>query len=115
MNNQVPKIHPELQQIAKKIPKVNYSKRNLWLFNSLMRLMPSPKELDSVQVENTFIPRQDDQTNIRLRIYRPKTASAPTPVLLWIHGGGYIMGKPEIDDVSCSLFVRELAIVRALP
>jgi acetyl esterase/lipase len=29
------------------------------------------------------------------RLYRPTAAAAPTAALLWIHGGGYLLGSPE--------------------
>ena len=110
MTNLFPKIHPELQPSAKMSPKVDYSRRNVWLFNLLMRLMPSFKALEGLRVENIFIPRQEDNTNLRLRIYKPQSADTPTPALLWMHGGGYVMGRPEQDDFSCAQFVHELGI-----
>ena len=30
--------------------------------------------------------------------------------MLWLHGGGYVMGKPEQDDTRCIQFVRELGL-----
>jgi len=110
MNTQISKIHPELQQVAKKSPKFSFNKRNVWFINSLMRLMPSPKTLESIHVENVIIPSKDGQTKIRLRLYKPKSISVPTPVLLWIHGGGYVIGSPEQDDGACAQYVRELGI-----
>jgi acetyl esterase/lipase len=110
MDNQFSKIHPELQQVAKKTPKFLFSVQNLWLINLLTRLTPSPKTPEGILIENVFIPGQDDRTKVRLRIYKPKSVTAPTPVLIWMHGGGYVMGKPEQDDSSCSQYVRELGI-----
>jgi acetyl esterase/lipase len=110
MNNKYSKIHPELQQAARKMPSFSYSKRNLWLIRGLMSLMPAPKLPADLSIENIFIPTRDDRTRIRLRLYKPKTMTAPTPVLLWLHGGGYIMGKPELDDLVCTQYVRELGI-----
>jgi acetyl esterase/lipase len=104
------KIHPELQQIAKKSPKMTFSNMNLWLVHSAMNLMPAPKTPKDILVENIFIPGQDDRRRIRLRIYKPKLMAAPTPVLIWLHGGGYVMGNPEMDDFSCAQYVRELGI-----
>ncbi|MEP6895846.1 MAG: alpha/beta hydrolase [Chloroflexota bacterium] len=72
--------------------------------------MPAPKTPADILIENVFILGQDDRTQIRLRIYKPKSISAPTPALLWIHGGGYVIGKPEIDDFTCTQYVRELGI-----
>ena len=110
MSDQVSKIHPELQPSAKRFPKIVYNKKTTWLFRLLTRLMPSPKTIEGILVENTFILNQDDGARIRVRLYRPESKSAPTPVLIWMHGGGYLIGKPEQDDVSCAQYVRELGI-----
>jgi acetyl esterase/lipase len=110
MSNQFSKIHPELQQVAKKSPKFVFDIKNLWLLNFLMSLAPAQKIPKDILVENIHIPDQDGRTKIRLRIYKPKSISSPTPVLLWLHGGGYVMGRPEMDDRSCIEYVRELGI-----
>src|SRR5690606_23817159 len=60
--------------------------------------------------KNIFIHSQPDQAKIRLRIYKPKSSAAPTPVLIWFHGGGYVIGNPEMDDSKCTQYVRELGI-----
>jgi acetyl esterase/lipase len=81
----------------------------LWLINLLIRLLPAPKIPEDLIIQNVFITGQDNQ-KIRLRVYKPKSANAPTPVLLWMHGGGYIIGKPEQDDGSSAQYVRKLGI-----
>jgi acetyl esterase/lipase len=104
-------IHPELQQLARKFPAMTVSKNNLWLMRWLVRLTPPSKKPEDVIIKNIFIPGQDDQPKIRLRKYTPKTTAERTPVLIWLHGGGYVMGKPEMDDHVCSTYVHELGIV----
>ncbi len=99
-------IHPELQPFAKLSPKFSFSRKNLWFINLLMHLMPALKTAEDIRIENVFIPGPDEQTKIRLRLYRPKSAACPTPVLIWLHGGGYVMGKPEMDDHRCAEYVR---------
>lgn len=37
---------------------------------------------------------------LRLRIYRP-TASEPLPVLVWLHGGGWMVGSLDSHDPVC--------------
>jgi len=111
MKNQFSKVHPELQAIVKKSPSISFSRMNLWLFQLLMSVMPAPKTPTDILVENIFIPGQDDRTKIRLRIYKPKSMPAPIPVLLWLHGGGYIIGNPEMDDHACAQYVREAGIL----
>jgi acetyl esterase/lipase len=109
MKDKFSKIHPELQRAARKAPAISCSNKNLWLVRLLMRLMPTPKT-PGVFVENIHVPGQDDRTRIRLRVYKPKSVAQPTPVLVWLHGGGYVMGRPEIDDVCCAQYVRESGI-----
>jgi acetyl esterase/lipase len=110
MANQLPRVHPELQSSARMSPKLTYNRKNIWLFNLLMRLMPKSKALEGLRVENVLIPRQDGDNKLRLRVYKPKSINAPTPVLIWIHGGGYLIGRPEQDDFRCARYVHELGI-----
>ena len=111
MKNEFSKIHLELQEIAKKSPKFNLSNKTLWLINLMMSLAPAPKTPEDILVDNTYIRGLNDQTKIRLRIYKPKSIAAPTPGLIWLHGGGYVMGRPEMDDRNCADFVRESGIM----
>ena len=71
--------------------------------------MPTAKT-GEVLVRNIHIPGQDDRTRTRLRIYRAKSFAPPTPVLVWLHGGGYVTGRPELDEVQCLHYVRESGI-----
>lgn len=84
---------------------------NLWLIRLVMSLTPAPKTPEDILIENTYITGQDKRTKIRLRIYKPKITSNPVPVLVWLHGGGYIIGNPEMDDSVCAQYVREVGIV----
>jgi acetyl esterase len=44
---------------------------------------------------------------VPVRLYRPASpASAPLPVLVWFHGGGWVIGDLETSDSTC----RELAV-----
>lgn len=101
-------IHPELQQAAKSFPSMTYGRHNLWLLNLLMRLMPAPKPGGEVAVENRRIP--GPAGSLKIRLYRPKNLAAPAPALLWMHGGGYVLGRPEQDDEACLEFVNALGI-----
>jgi triacylglycerol lipase len=41
-------------------------------------------------------------------VYRPTLAPRPLPVLLWIHGGGYIIGSADADDQAVRSVVAEV-------
>jgi len=111
MNNQISMVHPELQKIAKRLPHFNLSRRNLWFLRFLDKVLWRRKTPDDVSIQSLYVPRQDDPSQIRLRVYRPKAMSALAPALLWLHGGGFVVGKPEQGDPYCIQYVRELGIV----
>jgi len=53
-------------------------------------------------------PGADHPRNIRL--YRPTVRVAnPLPVLLWMHGGGYVLGNLDQDDITLRDQVKRLA------
>ena len=111
MSNQLSIVHPELQKIAKRLPHFNLSRRNLWFLRFLDKVLWRRKTPNDVSIQSLYAPRQDDPSQIRLRVYRPKAMSASAPALLWLHGGGFVVGKPEQCDPYCIQYVRELGLV----
>lgn len=110
MKTKLEDIHPQLRKAVGRNLPFSVTSKTIWIPRGLMRLMPPPGVGDGVVVENRSLPGQDPSGEIRLRIYRPATTLGPTPVLLWLHGGGYVMGKPEINDADCDRYVRELGV-----
>jgi len=45
-----------------------------------------------------------------VRVYRPASVRAPA-ALLWIHGGGFVIGRAAQNDRFCGTVARELGIV----
>ncbi|MCG2631633.1 alpha/beta hydrolase [Bradyrhizobium sp. WYCCWR 13023] len=45
--------------------------------------------------EERHIPSRNGGAPIRVRIYRPTAAIGPLPIMLYLHGGGYVHGVPE--------------------
>ena len=39
-------------------------------------------------------------SDVAVRVYWPEVATRPVPALLWFHGGGYVMGSVDQDDVA---------------
>ena len=46
-------------------------------------------------------PGYDGAPELLVRVYSPENPSGPLPGLLWIHGGGYVIGNVEQDDFRC--------------
>lgn len=51
--------------------------------------------------------------DVPLRVHRPAGASvnAPGPGILWMHGGGFVMGAAAQDDALCADLARRLGAV----
>ena len=63
------------------------------------KLRGKPLKLQAVlRVENRAIPGADG--DIPVRIYTPKS-SAPLPVLVYFHGGGWVLGDLDAADPIC--------------
>ncbi len=53
---------------------------------------------------------RDRGTGARLRVHTPEVRRSEA-ALLWIHGGGYVLGIAKIDDRICGETAKELGIV----
>ena len=50
-----------------------------------------------VLVEDRWVPGEAGDPEVRVRVHRPVGESTGA-VLLWVHGGGHVLGEPEQDD-----------------
>lgn len=65
----------------------------------LRELPPLPPELETVNCEERFIPGAAGAPDVRVLHYTPPgAASAPRPAVLYMHGGGYVIGDAEMTD-----------------
>jgi hypothetical protein len=63
----------------------------------------------AVDVQNSdFV---TDGVTIPIRIYHPKNSAGPAPAAVYYHGGGWIIGSIEEDDIFCRMIVRDLGHV----
>lgn len=95
-----PAFHPDLERIARFIPRQLVTRRSLPLLQRLTALQnrQTPKDVEVLTLSS----------GVGVRLFRPKGVTEPTPALLWIHGGGYVLGSPAQDDVLCRRFAKEL-------
>jgi len=89
------------------------SDRTLWLWRLATDRRPVIRSARHLRIHNRSIASSYDGAAIRLRTYCPRNSSVPTPALIWLHGGGYVMGRPEMDDRWCIRCARSLGITVA--
>ncbi len=76
------------------------------LRRALADLMPPLPE--DVAITDAFAPNAFDGSTVRVRLYRPAEHTGALPALLWIHGGGYVLGNPEMNDLQCAEYARSI-------
>ena len=62
--------------------------------------------IDKLPVEDRWITVPADVGDVRVRIVRPPDADGALPVILYMHGGGWVLGNADTHD----RLVRELAV-----
>jgi acetyl esterase/lipase len=98
-------FHPDLRRFARLAPRGFIGPRSLRLIRALSSRV-GQKTSDDIEVLVLG-------SGVGVRLHRPVDAEQPGPALLWIHGGGYVMGTAQQDDRLCRRFVRELGITVA--
>lgn len=92
---------------------MNSKKWGLRLMNSLVRLTKGQKIKDVVN-ETYFVQSSSTKNHkIRTRVYRPQGISKTLPAMIYFHGGGYMMGIPEMANAFYTdvLKRKDIAIV----
>lgn len=92
-------FHPDLASAAAWLPRSVVTSWTLPLF----RLLPFPRARLPDGISRTV---RDG-----VRIFAGPPAARPRPALLWIHGGGYVIGAAQQDDGLCGRLAATLGAV----
>lgn len=103
------KINSELKQNFMSMRELNITAENLHALREAFIPEKLPKN-ENVEVHDEIIGR-----NLRVRIYTPKSEQKEFPALLWIHGGGHILGAPEQDEALLLRIASEINCIIAAP
>lgn len=94
---------------------MNSSKLGLRLMNGLVRLTKGQKVKDVVN-ETHFVPSKTTKGHkIRTRVFRPEGVSRTLPAMVYFHGGGYMMGIPEMANVFYGDVLKRRDVVIVSP
>lgn len=79
--------------------------------------------VEHIYQRDILIPGPEDNP-IRLRLLKPEHLQAPMPTLLWMHGGGFVMGSLDMDtaylqqlctEASCAIVTVDYRLAPEAP
>jgi acetyl esterase/lipase len=109
-------IDPELLPWLDMLPQVPLSDHDSLVagravLGSLGDLLPAYEPANPIEVRDTTVPGPSDAPDVPVRIYTPGHRNAAVPGLLYIHGGGFVMGDVQMFNPSMLRLVDELGVV----
>ncbi len=107
--------HKELQPtywLVKAVFTMFMHKAGVLFLNSLNVLL-NGKNIDGLHNEELYIPSKNGGPDIRLRIFKPLNVSGELPGMLYLHGGGLVLGSPELSlaDIRDFIVTKPCVIV----
>ena len=95
-------VHDDLKPLLENLPSFDPAEVDLAVLRAVgdQRIEPARTRHPEVALSEHVAAPDRPEGGVRLLVYRPLGLSGPLPALLHIHGGGYIMGKPEHNDVG---------------
>jgi acetyl esterase/lipase len=97
-------VDPELRAALEVMPPFNLSVETLPQMRGMMVEMLKQQQANAPQsdvaVAERHVPGPAGAPDVRVLIYTPPGGAAVKPGYLHIHGGGYIMGVPEMMDLQ---------------
>jgi acetyl esterase/lipase len=107
-------IDPELAGIVAALPQMPFDEPVAARagIEALSAAMNASVDLSGLQVIDQDIPGPAQAPTVRVRIYTPKPhVTQPSAALLYIHGGGFVVGSIATEHASSAMLARKLGIV----
>lgn len=105
-----PELRPALDYLPPDLLDLNDIPATRAKLASLFGSLPAPV-IEGVGFEDRYVSGPAGAPDVRVRIYQPTTRPALLPALLWIHGGGYVLGDVEGDDAHSLRIAKEINCV----
>jgi acetyl esterase/lipase len=102
-------VDPELIAILDQIPTTKLTTEILGRIRAMSaQARPDSPEFPDITVSERFVPGPEGAPDVRVLVYLPASLPRPLPVLLWIHGGGYVMGSADESDLMAKSTVSAI-------
>ena len=107
-------VDPELVAMLDAFPTMTFTPESLALVRASLKEMNAPTpttDFSAISVQEHFVPGPKGAPDVRVLVYHPSGRTTSLPAALWIHGGGYIIGSPEQDDLGVKKIVSVIGCV----
>jgi acetyl esterase/lipase len=103
-------VDPELVAMLDIFPALELTNETLVQVRAMIEEMgslmaPNLPAFPDISVSERFVPGPEGAPDVRVLVYLPTTVRAPLPAMLWIHGGGYVIGSADQEDLSAKTIV----------
>ncbi|GAA2793593.1 alpha/beta hydrolase [Crossiella cryophila] len=72
---------------------------------------PRPTPVNPVEIRELTIPGPADAPEVTVRVYTPTSEPGPRPALVYIHGGGFVLGDLDTAEGSALQIADEIGAV----
>ena len=109
-------VDPELVAMLDTFPALTFTPESLALIRTSFNEMssqtpPDLPDFSAISVQEQFVPGPQGAPDVRVLVYLPPKRSTSLPALLWIHGGGYVIGSADGDDLGVKSMVSTIGCV----
>ena len=104
------RLDQDLAEVRERFPSLGFDLRDLAGSRTILKKLAERariRDTSSIAVEEFAITHPEDSTTLNLKSFRPLTGSTEKPALLWIHGGGYVMGSAGDTDQTLAQIALE--------
>jgi acetyl esterase len=109
-----PTLDPDLVAMVELLPDLGNSLDDLAGARTMLaELAPAAADVDATGLEISDLPLEDFGSPATVRVYRPSGTAGPLPGLLYLHGGGFVLGSVDLEHQVCVDLARDLGIVVA--
>jgi len=106
-------VDPEILPMLDTFPRLHFTPDTLAEIRAVLAetfeqtKTPLPDN-DTITMTEHYVPGPHGAPDVRVLLYRPTNIPTPMPVLLWIHGGGYVLGSADQDEMQVRMVAEEV-------
>lgn len=120
MEHWAPRVDPELQEVLPLLAGAggdldDVAGARRWLRAMVDAARSEIPGADRVEVVGVHVPGSGTDPEVPVRVFVPRGVPGPLPAILWIHGGGFVMGDIDLDVAQATQFAGDLGAVVVTP